>query len=264
MSHSAGHGGPAFLVTGDAVALDLRPAGFANRAVALFIDFLVQLVALVAVSLTVALLTDGNLDGALPTAVELTLVVLIVVGYPVAFETLSRGRSLGKLALGLRVVGVDGSPVRFRQSLARALSGIVEFWLTSGLVALASSLLNRQGRRVGDFLAGTVVVQERTGHRPAAVVEMPPPMTGWARVAELSRLPADVAATVHQYLTRYTAFDARTRYEMGLWLADTVSRYVAPPPPPQASPPEFLAAVLAERRRREEERLARLQAPHQD
>ena len=71
-----------------------------------------------------------------------------------AFETLSRGRSLGKLALGLRV------PARtarrwFRQSLARALSAIVEFWLSSGVVGLASSLVNRQGRRIGDFLAGT-------------------------------------------------------------------------------------------------------------
>lgn len=263
MSHSHGHGGPASLVTGDAVALDLRPAGFASRAVAFFIDFSVQFALLVGVSLAVTLLADG-LDQALPRAIELTLVVLTMVGYPVAFETLSRGRSLGKLALGLRVVSADGAPVRFRQSLARALAGILELWATSGTIALISSLLNRQGRRIGDFLGGTVVVQERSGRRPAEAVEMPPSMAGWAQVAELSRLPADVAAAAYQYLTRYTTFDERTRYEMGLQLADTVSRYVAPPPPPQASPPEFLAAVLAERRRREEERLARLQAPHQD
>ncbi|WP_234401986.1 RDD family protein, partial [Thermobifida halotolerans] len=200
----------------------------------------------------------GALAQALPAAIELALIVLTLIGYPVAFETLSRGRSLGKLALGLRVVSGDGSPVRFRQALARALATVVEFWMTSGAVALISSLLNRQGRRVGDFLAGTVVVQERTGRRPGPVIEMPPPMSGWARVAELSRLPADVAATAHQYLTRYTEFTDQTRYEMGVGLANTVSRYVAPPPPPQASPPEYLAAVLAGRRRREEERLAHL------
>ncbi len=113
MSHSAGYGGSTSLVTGDAVPLDLRPAGFASRAVAFGIDFLVQFAALVASFLTLALLTKGNLDEALPVAIGLTLTVLTVVGYPVAFETLSRGRSLGKLALGLRVVSADGTPVRF-------------------------------------------------------------------------------------------------------------------------------------------------------
>lgn len=91
MSHSAGYGGSTSLVTGDAVPLDLRPAGFASRAVAFGIDFLVQFAALVASFLTLALLTKGNLDEALPVAIGLTLTVLTVVGYPVAFETLSRG-----------------------------------------------------------------------------------------------------------------------------------------------------------------------------
>jgi uncharacterized RDD family membrane protein YckC len=261
VSHSAGYGGSTSLVTGDAVPLDLRPAGFASRAVAFGIDFLVQFAALVASFLTLALLTKGNLDEALPVAIGLTLTVLTVVGYPVAFETLSRGRSLGKLALGLRVVSADGTPVRFRQSLARALSAIVEFWLSSGVVGLASSLVNRQGRRIGDFLAGTIVIQERTGHRITPVIDMPPPMADWARTAELSRLPADLAAVAYQYLTRYLAFDHQTRYELGIQLATAVSQYVSPPPPPQASPPEYLAAVLAERRRREAERFAQIHGP---
>src|SRR5690606_41942252 len=59
VSHSAGYGGSTSLVSGDAVPLDLRPAGFASRAVAFGIDFLVQFAALVASLLTLALLTNG-------------------------------------------------------------------------------------------------------------------------------------------------------------------------------------------------------------
>lgn len=249
--------GQSRLVTGDAVVLDLPPAGFASRIVAIFVDAVVQFAFLFAAALT-ALLVSQELDAALTAAVQLVLVVLAIVGYPVAFETLTRGRSLGKFALGLRVVGTDGSPVRFRQALTRGLAGVVEIWLTSGVIALTSSLLNREGRRVGDFLAGTVVVQERTGRRPGSPVEMPPALAEWARGVELSRLPADTAAMAHQYLDRYTELNDQARYEMGVRLADTVAEYVAPPPPPRTSPPDYLAAVLAERRRREEARLARL------
>ncbi|TDQ51952.1 RDD family protein [Actinorugispora endophytica] len=255
MSNGDANYGQSRLVTGDAVVLDLHPAGFASRMVAIFLDVTVQFVSLIAATVVVLRVSEG-VDLALTAAIQLLLTVLILVGYPVAFETFTRGRSLGKLAMGLRVVGRDGSPVRFRQALARALTGVVEIWLASGVIALISSLLNREGRRVGDFLAGTVVVQERTGRRPGTLVEMPPAMAGWARNAELSRLPAETATMAHQYLTRYTELNEQTRYEMGVRLADTVTRYVAPPPPPQASPPEYLAAVLAERRRREEARLA--------
>ena len=105
------------------------------------------------------------------------------------------------------------------------------------------------------------MIQERTGHRITPVIDMPPPMADWARTAELSRLPADLAAVAYQYLTRYLAFDHQTRYELGIQLATAVSQYVSPPPPPQASPPEYLAAVLAERRRREAERFAQIHGP---
>ena len=54
---------------------------------------------------------------------------LIIVGYPVILETLTRGRSLGKFALGLRVVSDDGGPERFRQALMRGLAAVVEIWL---------------------------------------------------------------------------------------------------------------------------------------
>ena len=113
-------------------------------------------------------------DGALVAAVALVGTVLVLVGYPVLFETLTRGKSLGKLVFGLRVVQEDGGPVRFRQSLIRALAGVfVDFWATFGAGAILSSLLNAKGKRVGDILAGTVVVLERVPSRRAAAPDCP-------------------------------------------------------------------------------------------
>ncbi|WP_017595104.1 RDD family protein [Nocardiopsis potens] len=247
---------PAELVTGDAVVLDLRPAGFATRSVALLIDvLLLQVPALVGSLLLVSSVQRG-LDDAVAMAVQVGLMVLIIVGYPAAAETLTRGRSLGKLVLGLRVVGTDGSPVRFRQALGRALAGAVEIWAGSGVIALISSLINRDGRRVGDFVAGTLVVSERASRRSSEEIPMPPRLAGWAASAELSGLSAETAAMARQYLLRFEELSEEARYEMGVRIAGLVAGSVSPPPPPDASPPEYLAAVLAERRRREAERLA--------
>ncbi|WP_306366272.1 RDD family protein [Nocardiopsis sp. CC223A] len=239
------------LVTGDAVVLDLRAAGFATRAVALVIDVIVQGALLLLLAVLVFWM-GTTMDPAATAAVYLGGTILILVGYPTAFETISRGRSLGKMALGLRVVGTDGTPERFRQALARALAGFVEIWLTTGVIALITSMLSRDGRRVGDFLAGTMVVEERTGRPRQEYVAMPPYLAGWASGADLSRLSPESAAAARQYVLRYRELAEHTRYEMGFRLADTVVAQISPPPPPGVAPVDFLAAVLAERRRRQE------------
>src|SRR4051794_28284764 len=122
------------VVTGDAVVVEVRMAQMPSRALAVIIDMLVQITVLVGAYMLLsafAIVTDPAMFG----AVMIVLLVLVMVGYPVLFESLSRGRSLGKLALGLRVVADDGSPERFRQALFRGLAGLVEFWMLYGAPA---------------------------------------------------------------------------------------------------------------------------------
>ncbi|MDA8371337.1 MAG: RDD family protein [Nocardiopsaceae bacterium] len=249
------------LVTGDAVVLDLRPAGFATRMVALIVDGLVQGLVLAGL-IILAMQVWAGIDPAAAAAVYLGATVLVLVGYPTAFETLTRGRSLGKMALGLRVVGTDGSPERFRQALARALCGAVEIWSFS-VIALISSLLNRDGRRIGDFVAGTLVVQERAGRNRDEAIPMPPHLAQWASVAELSGLAPETAAMARQYLLRRNELTEEAHHRMGTRLANLVAESVSPPPPPGTTPPAYLSAVLAERRNREERRLAERRASGQ-
>jgi uncharacterized RDD family membrane protein YckC len=179
------------LVTGDAVVLDLRLARLASRSIAFALDVLVQAVLLLLALLLLAGL--GDVGGALLGAIMLALAVLVLVGYPAIVETLSHGKTLGKLAMGLRTVRDDGGPIRLRHALTRALAGFfVDFWALGflGLVAMTVSLCSEKGKRVGDFLAGTVVIRERAPELAAPAITMPPPLAQWAAQLDLSNLPA--------------------------------------------------------------------------
>ncbi|MBB4914327.1 RDD family protein [Streptosporangium saharense] len=243
------------VVTGEAVVVEVRIAQLPTRALALLIDLAVQFATLFGVSMLIGVLA-WNLDGALATMLYIAFTVLVLVGYPVIFETLTRGRSLGKLALGLRVVSDDGGPERFRQALFRGLSGMVEFIMLGGAPALISSLISEKGKRLGDIFAGTVVIAERGPRQYGPPLEMPPPLAAWAATLELSRLPEGVAATARQYLMRWHDLSPAVQHEMGVRIATEMSAFVSPPPPPGVPPFAYLTAVLAERRRRDQVRLA--------
>ena len=243
------------LVTGEAVLLELRLAKLPSRAVAEILDLLVLLamfLGLAAVGSVSGL--SGTLDGAAGTALSLVVTIGILVGYPVLFETLSRGRSLGKMAMGLRVVRDDGGPIHFRHALVRGLLAVFEVYITFGVVAIITSLVSVQGKRVGDYLAGTVVVRERVPNVAAPMIVMPPPLATWAATLELSRLPDHLALSARQFLSRARDLSVDVRHTMGSQIAYEVSKHVAPAPPPGCPPEPYLAAVLAERRRREEVR----------
>ncbi len=243
------------VVTGEAVVLDLRLARLASRSLALAVDLAVQL-ALVVAGVFVVSGVVSVVDDSLGAAVGLVFYLAVAVGYPVAWETLSRGRSPGKMALGLRVVREDGGPIRFRHAFVRGLLSVVEIWLTFGVVALVTSLASSQGRRVGDYLAGTVVVHERVPVRGNPVAAMPPQLAGWAQGLDLSRVPDALALEARQFLGRAPELSPEVREHLGSSLARALAAVVSPPPPPGVPTWAFLAAVLAERRRRESARLA--------
>ncbi|WP_242889394.1 RDD family protein [Actinomadura litoris] len=248
------------LVTGEAVALDIRVARLASRGCALLLDLLFQLVIMNMLIVGVSMATAGA-DDAWTTGLSLVCVVAVIVGYPCAFETLSRGRTLGKLAAGLRVVADDGGPIRFRQALVRALAGFIEFWTLYSAPALIASLCSKRGKRLGDLFAGTIVIQERVPSSvfgPVAV--MPPQLAGWARTLELSMLSDELAMTARQYLSRFWELRPDVRDSLGQRIADQVAAVVSPPPPGRVRPEILLSAILAERRRREEWRLAQRRA----
>ncbi|CAN5499689.1 RDD family protein [soil metagenome] len=245
---------PGTVVTGDAVVLDVQIAQLPVRAVGALIDVTVIVIGyILGVLLWAATLSD--LDPALSGAVLIIFTVLVMVGYPVVFETATRGRSLGKMAMGLRVVAQDGGPERFRQALFRALASIIEIWMFFGGPAVVCSLVSSDGKRIGDVFAGTVVISER-GPKLGPPPVMPPSLAWWAASLQLSSLGSEQVELARQFLSRAPDLQPAVRDHMAYRIAGDVVAQISPPPPP-GTPPQFvLAAVLAERHRREVVRLS--------
>ncbi|GAA1483097.1 RDD family protein [Gordonia sinesedis] len=244
------------LVSGEAVALDLPPANLGLRILSGIIDYLVGLAVwllLFWLALELALGTDtALLLGCITASLVISWVVL-----PTAFETLTRGKTPGHYALGLRTVRDDAGPIRFRQALTRAVVGAGEIYLLSGVPALIAAAASRKGKRFGDMLAGTYVIRDRHALKLPPAPAMPPALAGWAASADIASIPDPLAVHLRQFLARGSSMDARPRRTMAERLTYAVAPYVAPAPPKEAPYEDILAAILAERRRRDTDRLHR-------
>lgn len=244
------------LVTGEAVTLDIRPAGIGSRGAAAAIDLVVQVIALFVLGLLLPPVA-GGLEPAAAITVLLLSYVAILLGYPVAMETLWRGRTVGKAALGIRAVRDDGAPIRFRHALVRGLVGVVleKPGALFALPALLCMLVNTRAKRLGDLAAGTIVVQERVPMRQLPPPPMSPELAAWAATLDLTRVDDRLGWELRTFLARTSELTASARDQLGNRLVAEVAARVGPPPP--GMPPwTYLTTVLAERRRRELERAA--------
>ncbi|MFE2733016.1 RDD family protein [Streptomyces sp. NPDC059349] len=242
------------LVTGEAVALELRPAKLPSRALAVVIDLIVAFTVYIVVTMGIVAST-ASLDDAAAAAVAVATFVLVLVGVPIAVETLSHGRSLGKLACGLRVVRDDGGPIRFRHALVRGAVGVVEILMTFGVVACIASLVSERGRRLGDVFAGTLVVRERVPAGPARFVPPPPPwLVGRFAGLDLSGVPDGLWLAVRSYLTRMGQLDPQVGWAMAERLAGDLAACTGAPAPREVPPAAYLAAVVHERQSRDAQR----------
>ncbi|WP_261718551.1 RDD family protein [Streptomyces sp. FZ201] len=242
------------LVTGEAVALELRPARLPSRALAMLLDLAVAVAVYITVSIGLVAAT-ASLDEAAQIALSIASFILVLVGAPIAVETLSHGRSLGKMACGLRVVRDDGGPIRFRHALVRGAIGVIEILLTLGVVACVASLVSARGRRLGDVFAGTLVVRERVPTARGGFVPPPPPwLAGRFSGLDLSAVPDGLWLAVRQYLTRMQQLDPQVSWSMAERLAADVAARTGAPAPEGVPPAAYLAAVLQERQAREARR----------
>lgn len=239
------------VVTGEAVVLELKPAGFAARGLSVLIDIIAQIVLGILLVLLIGNLFDGVFDDALTRALGLVVVVLLVLVLPVTVDTVTRGKSLGRLVMGLRIVRDDGGAIRFRHAFIRGMLAILEIYLLVGSLAFLVSLFNERSKRLGDLLAGTYAMRERVVERPRAVLVMPQRLEAWAATADIGRLPDALGRRMSQFLAQAPRLTPSARATLSLDLAAEASRHVSPAPPADTHPEEFLRAVIAARRDRD-------------
>lgn len=240
--------GPRGIVTPEAVVLEFETAGVASRLLAALIDLAIQAAALFALLMLLAgaAAAGASLGGAAAALVYFGMFAIIFV-YPAAFETLWRGRTPGKAALGLRVVTIEGGPIRFRHAALRSILGLVEKMLSQGVIGILAILFSRRNQRLGDLLAGTIVLRERKGARaPTPVTFAPPPgLEAYTSTLDVSGLGHDEYGTIRSFLLRAATMAPASRFDLARSLAEPMVVRLRTVPPPGVGPDAFLACVAA-------------------
>jgi uncharacterized RDD family membrane protein YckC len=247
------------VVTPEAVALELQTAGAGSRLAAALLDWFVVLVSLYALSFLLALGVSAASAGGpgIPGWVLVTAFILVITfglfGYFIIQETLWRGRTLGKALFGLRVVTGEGGQIRFRHAFIRGIFLLIDGILTSGCVGVVAILTSPRNQRLGDMVAGTIVLRERTALRAPTAVVFPPPrgLEHYTAMLDTTRLGMREYQTVRSFLLRAPSLHPTARYQLAVQIADPIRDLVRPLPPDGIQPELFLAAVAAAAQQRQ-------------
>lgn len=235
---------------GEAVALDVRPTGFVLRGAGAAIDFIAYFgLWLIIVLAVTSPLFSGLFSGAMLQAIIIAALVLCIVVVPTTVELLSRGRSLGKLAVGARIVRDDGGAIGFRHAFTRALTGVLEIFFTLGGFAALVALLNSKAKRLGDLIAGTYSQNELISRYTPPVYGVPLELFDWSRTADVAKMPDRIARRISQFLASAGGYTPASRASAARELAQEAAPFVSPIP--SADPELFLAAIASVRRDRE-------------
>lgn len=169
--------------TPEGITLKLHAAGVLPRALAWLLDFAIRVLAALTASVVLVFLGDAGVG------LYLVLLFALVWLYPVLFEVLRDGQTIGKRALGLKVIHANGTPVSWLASIVRNLLRTVDMLPLCYGVGLLAGLIDPYGRRLGDLVAGTLVV-----HVPPAPISLAPNAS--IVLPEVALAPAEKAAIV--------------------------------------------------------------------
>jgi uncharacterized RDD family membrane protein YckC len=246
---------PRGIVTPEAVVLEFETAGIGSRALARLIDLMAQGALLVAMTLV---LGGASAVGGVPQWIAIVFVVvtlfLVLFGYPAGFEALWNGRTPGKAAMGLRVVTVEGAPIRFRHAAIRAFVSVFDFLipLPGGLFAVLAMLFSKQSQRLGDLAAGTIVLRERSASAAPVAVIFPSPggYEGYVASLDVGSIAPEQYGVVRSFLLRVHELSPHARFALAMRLANPIAIKLRHTPPPQLSPELFLVCVASAYQRR--------------
>lgn len=208
--------------TPEGVEIELALAGIGSRLSARLIDHLIQAAIAVPVLIGLfAVLGDDSIEGTLATVIGILVTFLVFWAYDVLFEAFNAGRTPGKRALGLRVVGDRGEPESFSMAAVRNILRIVDEYLTVWLGALISMVRSPKTQRIGDHAAGTLVVNERvraTGGDATVRIASLPALEA-AEAWDTSMIGDEELATARRFLARREQLTPHVRTHLANELA---------------------------------------------
>jgi uncharacterized RDD family membrane protein YckC len=239
--------------TPEQTVLEFEVAGIGSRFLALAFDTLLQI--LVGIGLLVILVVAGV---AMPNAARsgiwfLAFLVLaffvLYFGYFAIFEVLWNGQTPGKKKEGLRVIKDSGRPITPAEAVGRNLMRIVDQMPVLYAVGICSVLLSRQNKRLGDFVAGTIVVHEKSLLDAKPVWESAPAeQSRLATTLGSERLSREEFALVEAFLNRRSSLPSDVRFNMAEQIARQIRPKLSLQPGELLSAEKLIETVVRERR----------------
>jgi uncharacterized RDD family membrane protein YckC len=239
--------------TPEQVHLEFTLAGVGSRFMAIFLDALIEAVVyFILFLLSLAWLAAGFFRQS--HSVWLSAIVTLVVfcinwGYYTIFEALWKGQTPGKRWAGIRVIKDSGRPINTFEAIARNLVRAVDFLPVFYGVGVLTMLLNSKNRRLGDYVAGTLVVHETSIRESALFFNTP--AAAQAPLHQAAGLTLQEAELIETFLARRLELLPEVRRFNAQRIADMISARLKVPP--EARPPDnenFLELMVREFRSR--------------
>lgn len=229
------------VVTPEAVVLELHAAGPGSRILARLIDLGLQACLVWGVAMLSVRFTPSASPGAVIAVATIVLLMIFLV-IPIACETLWRGRTPGKLAMGIRIVTMDGSPISFRHAMVRGVFQLIEVYIPIGLIPLVFA---KRSRRLGDLVAGTFALSERSFGASVVPTVFTPPWGLEAFVAglDVSRMDDRQYVFLRSVLLRLPELSDIGRMHVCLQVAQQVQDAFGIERPHWLAPEPFLVCV---------------------
>jgi uncharacterized RDD family membrane protein YckC len=239
--------------TPEQIPLEFPLAGIGSRFLALTLDTLIQTAgALVLGAIAMAM---GLQASKLPTRGAWTLAVLVIlwfllqVGYFALFEAIWNGQTPGKRLTHLRVIQDSGRSITVYEAVARNLLRIVDSIPALYGVAIVSALFSDRSKRLGDYVAGTVVVHEKEAVLDAGAGWDLAASTGSSRY-DVSRLAPEQFQLIEAFLLRRNQLAPEVRRETGRKIIQRISARLEFTPEDTRNPEALLEALATAYRAR--------------
>jgi uncharacterized RDD family membrane protein YckC len=234
--------------TPEQIALELPLAGIGSRFLGLAIDTLLQIVLYLVGALLFAWMgTSGiaRMVGWLPPswlgAVGILFIFCVYWGYFAIFEIFWNGQTPGKRLAKIRVIQQSGRPINAYEAIGRNLMRAIDILPTMYGAGLVCMMLNSQNRRIGDFVAGTVVIHDQRTE------EVRPDWNTSAEAAlaspQLALLTSDDLVLIETYLQRRFQLDRSVRDSAALQIGIRITNKTGLQRAPAQSTDDFLEAI---------------------
>jgi len=239
--------------TPEQVHLEFVLAGIGSRFMAVFLDVLIEALVYLALFLLSLMLTSTGLLNVGNSVWWIAFVTLVIFcinwGYYAIFEALWKGQTPGKRWAGIRVIKDSGRPINAFEAISRNLVRAIDFLPGFYGVGVVTMLLNAKNRRLGDYVAGTIVVHESSDRESSLFFNTP--TRADFTLHQAAGLTIQEAELIETFLARRLEIPPEVRRFNGQRIADMISARLNIPP--ESRPPDnenFLELMVREFRSR--------------